>query len=122
TWSLICTKNITISSKPIRQKIESSELVGRSSKTGPRQPNRNRRSLILLFLVRHCAQMRVKGDPVPCPQRMFNVRKNLYAREMGSQEFAKTGASEKVFVVTFQDVPGNTFPIFEIGNHLCVGH
>ena len=78
--------------------------------------------LLVLLLICHRAQMRVKRDPLPCPQRMLNVRENLYAREMGSQEFAETSAGEKILVVAFQHMPGDSFPIFEIGNHLDVWH
>jgi hypothetical protein len=66
--------------------------------------------------------MRVKRDPVPCPQWMFNVGENLYAREMGSEEFAKTGAGEKILVVALQHMPGHSFPILEIRNDLDVRH
>ena len=66
--------------------------------------------------------MRVKGDPIACPQRMFSVGENLYAREMESEEFVETRAGEKIFVVSLQHVPRNSFPILEVGNDLDVGH
>ncbi|PYJ20742.1 MAG: hypothetical protein DME99_09270, partial [Verrucomicrobia bacterium] len=65
------------------------------------------RETVVLPLIRHRAQMRVKRDPVPCPQRMFTVREDLDAREMGSEEFAETGPGEKNFVVALQHVPGH---------------
>ena|SRR5205823_14632061 len=77
---------------------------------------------VVLPLIRHRAQMRVKRDPIPCPQWMFTAGEDLYAPEIGSEEFAKTSAAEKIFVVAFQHMPGHGFPIFEIGNDLDVWH
>ena len=50
----------------------------------------------MLLLIRHRAQMRVKRDPVTCPQRMFTIGEDLYVPEMGSEEFAETGVGEKI--------------------------
>jgi hypothetical protein len=50
---------------------------------------------LVLLLIRHRAQMRVKRDPVPCPQRMFTIGEDLYVPEMESEDFAETGAGEK---------------------------
>ena len=105
------------------QRTESLALIGRGSKKNAEQLLTDEKArTLLILLICHRAQMRVKRNPVPCPQRMFHARENLYARKMGSQEFAKTGASKKILVVTFQQMPGNSFPIFEIRNHLDVRH
>jgi len=53
---------------------------------------------------------------------MFNERENFYAREMGNEKVVETGAGEKIFVIAFQHMPGDSFPIFEIGNDLDVRH
>src|SRR6266542_6501634 len=66
--------------------------------------------------------MRVNRDSVPCPQRMFTAGEDLYVPEMGSEEFAETGAGEKIFVVALQHMPRHSFPILEIGNDLDVRH
>jgi len=76
----------------------------------------------VLLLIRHRAQMRVKRDPVTCPQRMFTIGEDLYVPEMGSEDFAETGASKKIFVVALQHMPGHSFPILEIRNDLDVRH
>jgi len=77
---------------------------------------------LVLLLIRHRAQMRVQRDPVPCPQRMFTIGEDLYVPEMGSEEFAETGAGEKIFVVALQHMSGHSFPILKIGNDLDVRH
>src|SRR5262249_29698518 len=66
--------------------------------------------------------MHVKRYPIPSPQGMFTVRKNLYVREMWSKNFAETGAGEKIFVVSLQHMPRHSFPILEIGNDFDVRH
>jgi hypothetical protein len=51
---------------------------------------------LVLLPIRYRAQMRVKHDPVACSQRMFTIGEDLYVPEMGSEEFAETGAGEKI--------------------------
>jgi len=64
--------------------------------------------------------MRVKRDPVPCPQWMFTVREDFYTQEMPSEQFVETGVREKIFVVALQHIPRDSFPVFEIGDDLDV--
>jgi hypothetical protein len=64
----------------------------------------------------------VKRDSIPRPQRMFDVRENLHAREMGSEKLTQTGAGKEILMVALQQVPGHSFPILEVGNDLDVRH
>jgi hypothetical protein len=73
-------------------------------------------------LIRHRAQVGVKRDSIPRPQRMFDVRENLHVREMGSEKLTQTGAGKEILMVALQQVPGHSFPILEVGNDLDVWH
>ena len=66
--------------------------------------------------------MDVKRDAISRAQRMFAVRDDLHVLEMLFEQRAQTGTSEKVQVTGLEQMPGDSFPVMEVGKHFQVGH
>jgi len=48
-------------------------------------------------------------------ERVFAIGKNFDATEEAREQSAQAAAREKVFVIGFEQVPGNDAPVVEIG-------
>lgn len=64
--------------------------------------------------VRDGEEVNEQRNTIPGPEWMFAIRKNFDLAEEAREQRMQTGTREKVFVIAFEQMPGNDAPIMEV--------
>src|SRR5204863_9947317 len=59
-------------------------------------------------------KMNMQGDPVACAHGMLTVRNDFDMPKVSAEQSSQARAGKKVFVVAFEQMPGNDAPVIKV--------